>query len=256
MPEVHILQSSELVGPEDYAICKIVEFPTLYSGATLEEAKLKLFDQLFNTIGSGTSTNEELVSELTFNQKFIDKSRQSVDKWIHGENVYYGYYKVDDRGFHSHSEEPIIVIESEKSLYPGVKLWVHCKNYPFVPYPNFSEKYSLIYRTDFHYLGDEWIKTAIWFYSKCKEFFNTDAHRYSYAFPMASEGQTESRLQSFKLLISKYDSYEAVSKAYELDYHGDDYDFLSRRWQIELARINDFIDQTLCVLTDMLSEGN
>lgn len=244
------------ISPEQYVLAKLVKHPTLYAADSYENAARHIFDQLFNVIGNGIRDDEELMSELA-ETEIVEES--FAQKYLTGEPLYWGYEQVRElcSGVFvpENSAESVVALESEKHLYPSVKLWVQ-SNKRFsdktetqrVPYPNFDEKYSLIYKTNFKELGEEWIDAAIWFYEDAKKWFETKSKYYHYAYPSHSERKDQSLIDSFTEKFQKYSDNDSISKDYGVEFHGDIDDFARRRWQKELTRINTFIDNSIQML--------
>jgi|GEM_PF-4507970 len=243
--------------PRQYVYDRVVAFPTLYGSLSYEDSAYRVFDQLFNVIGNGVKCDTNLENEL--NQVVI-VDQYDAEKYMTGEAIFWGYDKVVELSPGSfmpdHEEDGarVIALDSERHLHPSIKLWIQSNTQigdepQFrVPYPNFEERYSLIYNCNFLELGDEWIDAAIWFYKKSRDFFERNSEYYHYAFPCSNKRETDNRVFNFEKHIEKYSSYEHISEAYELEYTGDTVEFLTKRWQIELARIMKFIDDTITLL--------
>lgn len=237
--------------PDNYVLAQLSLHPSLYSCNTLDAAKLKIFNQLFNVIGNGVRDHDELIEELTVDPA-IDLS--SAVKYITDEDIYYGFYKVKKIGsFEMGEGDSIDSIDSERVNHPKVKYWLKVRrDFKFNPYPNFNENYSIVHRSDFHLLGKEWAEAAIWFYKKSREFFQTSPEHYWNAFPQATERETKNQLDDFVSRLTAYSNNDEISTAYELEYTGNPEQFLELRWQKELARINEFITSTITKLETYL----
>ena len=241
-----------MLSPEQYVYNQVATYPALYHADSYESAAKKVFDQFFNVIGNGIHLPEEL------DRPIVDQAE--AEKFLRGENVYYGYTEVEDLGRgviipkRSSDRNHLVCVESEKELHPEVVLWVDCKKYPWTPYPNFEKKYSTVYEPEFKDLGKEWIEAAIWFYEECVKFFNNTPELYAYAYPHKSQRETDNRLYNMQVRLQSYKSNEEISEAYECEFDGDIDKFLRLRWEKELSRIDRFISETLSYLRELHNE--
>lgn len=238
----------------DQAILKFLGmYPSLYSDSTYDLVKIRVLDYIFNTVGNG------IYSSNSF--EYQDYDFESSKKYITDETLCYGYHEEDiDRKIITPNEElycitksnskPIVCLTSEKDQYHDVVYWLDQKRYNKVYHPNFEKNYSLVWNPLFKNLTQEWIDAAIWYYTQAQNYFNNNPTDFHYAFPN-SKTTVEKQIKEFEHFIKDYKSYAEISKAYELEYTGDSYDFLSRRWQVELKRIQDFIQETLIMLEQL-----
>lgn len=233
--------------PNDYVLAMAARFPTLYSGANVEEVKVKVLDQLLNVIGNGIRDHDELMTSL----ERIEFDRDRAIKVCNGEPVWYGYFKTRkffrDEAFPD--GDPVRVLESEKVQYLDVVLWQESRCFPWNPYPNFEKKYSTVWQTQFKELGTDWCEAAIWFYTQAREWLKENESHYHYAYPCANAGKTDKFLNDMIERRNKYESDEAFSQAYEHPYNGDMHQFLVSKWQKERDRIMEFIDETIAHLS-------
>ena len=232
-----------MLSPEQYVYNQVASYPSLYHADSYESAAKKVFNQFFNVIGNGVHLPEELDRPIT--------DLVEAEKFLRGENIYYGYTEVEDLGRgviipkRSSDDNYLVCVESEKALHPEVLLWIDCKEYPWTPYPNFEKKYSTVYEPEFKDLGKEWIEAAIWFYEECVKFFNNTPELYVYAYPRKSQRETDNRLYDMRVRLQSYKSNEEISEAYECEFDGDIDKFLRLRWEKKLSRIDRFISETL-----------
>ena len=241
-----------MLSPEQYVYNQVATYPALYHADSYESAAKRVCDQFFNVIGNGVDLPEELDRPIT--------DLVEAEKFLRGENLYYGYTEVEDLGRgviipkRSSDNNYLVCVESEKVLHPKVVLWVDCKDYPWTPYPNFEKKYSTVYEPEFKDLGKEWIGAAIWFYEECVKFFNNTPERYAYAYPCKSQRETDNQLYAMRVRLQSYKSNEEISEAYECEFDGDIDKFLRLRWEKELSRIDRFISETLSHLRELHNE--
>ncbi len=239
-----------LISPDQFIKASICQFPTLYACETFEYSKFRVLDQLLNVIGNGIQVDEEL-DEYLFLEKVPDFS--DYERYIH-EEIYYGYEKVramEGSDVLFPEGDSITCVESCKHLYPNVKKWVHCKKIKEkAPYPNFKKEYSTVYRTNFERLGNEWIDAAIWFYQEAKVLLEQYESTYHYAYPCATERETENR-KADQLKAFGERTNEEISRDWEFPYDGDIDKFLVGRWQKEKTRIFEFIATTISKLQKM-----
>lgn len=136
-------------------------------------------------------------------------------------------------------------------LPPSVEAPKHMETYVAKPYPNFKERYSLLYEMQLKDMPIEWVEAALWFYTTCRNFFLGDkVGHYHYAYPSAKN--PENQLKQWTEALEKRRKegqtdeqfYAAVTKDYETEYNGDLEDFLKRHWEKELNRILKFISKT------------
>jgi hypothetical protein len=243
--------------PEQFILKSLGMYPTLYKDSSYDGVKFRVLDHCLNTIGNGQDLIDFEFQEYDF---------ESAKKYITDEKLWYGYREENiDRKtlpngkticFPKSTGNSIVCLTSEKELHLEIAEWCENRKYPHKLYPNFEKKYSTVWEPFFKELGKEWVEEAIWFYKLAQNYFNTDPSTYHYAFPQNDlhnrNNTVEKQIKSFENHIKDYKSYAEISKAYELEYTGDSYDFLSRRWQVELKRIQDFIQETLNML-DQLS---
>lgn len=250
-----------MLTPTEYVNYYLLKYPSLYSASTREKVHFKVFDQLFNTIGNGIWDDEELVEAL----KLEPVDPVLAEKFITSETLYYGYYEVDtlSERIAVGKGDWIFVLESEKEQHSDIVKWVKCPMpATFVPYPNFDDKYSLVYRTNFKDLDPKWHSAAIWYYTKCLEYFNSEkSSTYHYAFPKTFDNpideyrnSNEQILSGWKTALDRYDSNESISEAYEQEYNGNLEEFVTTRWNNEKARIIKFINDTIEMLQDLKNE--
>ena len=239
--------------PTQFILKSLGMYPTLYSDSSYDLVRERVLDHIFNTIGNGQE-----VSDF----EFQDYDFESARKYITDETLWYGYHEEDIERkilpngkqyyFPKSSSNSIVCLTAEKESHPEIVKWIENRKYQHTFYPNFDKKYSTVWKPFFQELGQEWINEAIWFYELAQNYFNTDPSTYHYAFPKNDienrNNTVEKQIKEFEHFIKDYNSYEEVSKAYELEYNGDTYDFLSRRWAKELNRIQTFIIETLILL--------
>lgn len=254
-----------LMTPEQAVAFFVQEYPSRYASKGLELATLRVYDQIFNTIGAGFRTTEEFLDAMKSPKKAIP---DISEKYLSGERLYNGYLKTETIDLEDRSISfPVIgsgidelYSEDEKVKHPEVKYWVEFDPVvTFCPYPNFQRAYSMVWNVDIDVLSEEWLKEALWFYKKCKEFFEgPDSHLYSYAFPKEPERLAKA-VQEYERFFQKYKNvdekeyWNAVSVAYELEYRGDTVDFIKRRWENELSNIHEFLDETMAMLEQSLA---
>lgn len=238
--------------PEEYVLHSLSSHPSLFSDKTFEKVALHVYDQLFNVIGNGLNDKEAVIEELTF----VEFDQDQAKRFITDEALYYGYQEAEEwlGKITMGKGEPITVLESDKQNHPEIKHWVKSSRHEFTPYPNFQERYSMVYDDFFSELGDEWIKAASWFYDECRKFFDGDHSSYSNAFPKGNNRGSEAVIRDYAESLMKYDSHDAITEAYGVEYTGDIEDFITRRWQQQLSSIYAFLDVTQERLEGMLSK--
>lgn len=249
------------------------EYPSLYTANSVKQAKMKYFDHIFNVIGNGYRDLEEFIEGHTINsenEKFIDGFPQ---KYIGKTPLFYAYTEVEERGGFkmglSHSSLPGIYTKEELENMPNVIHTVRANgrrmlddSKGFVPYPNFNKQYSMVWKMDMEQLDASWKEAAVFYYKEVKKFFESDnVQFYSSAIPK-NEVDKEIMIEDYENAFKRYrvegmsdkDFHSKISKEYEMEYTGDTLDFINRRWEKELNRINQFIDETLEKLEQSLTK--
>lgn len=245
-------------------------YPSLYNASSLLDARFKYDDQIFNTVGNGYRDMKEFKDGHTVTAKNIHLTMSFPEKYITGEPLFYAYTEVEEKyGYKTGKESSClegVYSEKELKLMPEV---VHTmqsnKKYKydkgFNPYPNFQKEYSLVW-DNISSLDKSWPEAALVFYKKCQEYFVSDkVSNYHYACPNeGDEAKWEKSIKVFEENFARYktegmsqdEHYQKISKEYEVEYTGDTKDFIKRRWTKELKRINEFLDETIDRLENML----
>lgn len=259
----------KLMNPTKTVNFMINTYPTLYASSGMEIARLRVYNQIFNTIGNGIRNSIEFANHLRARRKGVQKP---LAKYLSGERLYYGYTETEDfvSGTHKVSMPKHgtslgeVFAEAEKMDHPEVKYWVgfDVAN-KFVPYPNFKREYSIVWNIDTSLLTNEWITEIIWFYRKCEEFFDgPTAHEYHLALP-ANPKKLEARIKEQEKSFERYkkenmstaDYWNVITENWKCEYRGDTLDFLQRRWQKEHERIRAFITETIEMLNEVSKEN-
>ena len=160
-----------IITPEQYIDYATYNHQTLYASPSYEQSKLKVLDHMFNVIGNGITDSEFFTTPLTEVQAL------ETQKWYNVNTVWCGYKRVciTDLSFVFPDYSHLPIYSTEQFDCEEVKLWRKSDvSYKFEPYPNFKKEYSLVWKYNIKELGIEWIQTAIWFYEKCKEWFETE----------------------------------------------------------------------------------
>ena len=69
--------------------------PSLYASASIELAKLRVYDHIFNVIGNGIRDSEEFVDHLRDRRKGV---QTPPAKYLSGERLHYAYTEIEDFG--------------------------------------------------------------------------------------------------------------------------------------------------------------
>ena len=257
----------------DEAFCVAMNrWSSLYAATTLELAKLKFYDQVFNTIGSGSSTMEELCEKYALTPDNAALTRGFPDKYIGTAPLYYAYTETTSVGSCERpkygTDLPGLYIQEEIDAMDHVATTVLSNRSEalkgetkVVPYPNFQKRYSLVWNVDLNALDPSWVEAALTFYRFAKTFFDSEASEgYSSAVPK----DCTRLIRDYEEAFAKYRRpgmdeagyHAAISKAYELPYTGDTEDFIRRRWAIEKARILAFLEETTGMLEATIAQQN
>jgi hypothetical protein len=248
------------------------EHPSLYASRSLEEAQIKYYDHIFNVIGNGYRDMKEFRDGHKITPQNAQLTESFPEKYITDKPLFWAYTEVDESyGFKRGKENsslPGVYTKKELEAMPEV---VHTlqsnkrykgEDYSFNPYPNFKKEYSLVW-DDISKLDKSWPEAALVFYKKCQDYFNSDkVSNYHYACPKDTEtDKWQTSIESFEKNFARYKTegmtqdeyYKKVSKEYEVEYTGDTKDFIKRRWEKEHTRINEFLNETIDRLENMLT---
>lgn len=245
------------------------KYASLYSAETLEEAKLKYFDHVFNTIGNGYRDLEEFIEchKINKNNKaFLDSF---PEKFIGTTPLYTAYTKVKMIGSYEMPESESRIegtfTAEEIEQMPEVVCKIQSNGKGFdgerisTPYPNFSKTYSIVWRMDMKALDPSWTEAAIWYYENIKPFFEGEhVHLYHGAAPINEKGMKRT-IEEFEKHFVKYkkedmndlEYFKAVSDAYNFEYNGNTEEFITKRWEKQLSEIKNFIDETVTMLKNL-----
>lgn len=237
-----------IFAPDDYVLFRVGQYPTLYAAETFEQAKLRVYDQLFNVIGNGIRDEDELRDDL----KLYEFDRERAQKFCNGAKAFWGYKQVRDfgSGFLVGEGDSITAGDFEQDQYPDIIHWQESGYCRWNPYPNFQKRYSAIWFPDFRTVaGDEWISEAVWYYGKCRDWFTAHSNEYHGAYPTGNQAKDTQYLADMFKQRDRYDSDEAFSEAYNIEYTGDMVDFMTRRSAATIAKAIAFIDETIATFS-------
>ena len=234
-----------MLTPTEYVRNQVMMYPTLFAAPSYEDAAFKAFDHLFNVIGNGVDGIKE----------FNAKPDHCDERYFTGEKIYYGYTQTEEIDGKLYSvignEDPICSLESDRHLHPEIKLWTDARvTKKNAPYCNFKKQYSMVYNKLFESVDYKWIDAAIWFYNECLTFFNGDCSSYHYAFPKSTKHDTDIAILDHLEAFGER-THEEISRDWGFPYNGDIEKFLVGKWQLELARIRQFIIETIGMLKEM-----
>ena len=266
---------TEYMTLDEYLIKKVNQYPILFISPSLDDAKLRLCDQIFNVIGSGLDEKRDFIKEIKKSKDF--RPQEIPEKYINNEPIFSAYKEKKSYGIGRSGEE--IVSPVFESKYDGffskseidelmkngtITFFMedekeHKKSF----YPNFQKEYSIVWKVNFSEIGlHSYAEGAKWFYEKAKEFFLSDeSNNFHYAFPKDKE-KREIRVKEMSNWLKKYDNIEnqeerfkKISEAYETEFDGDIEKFQEKRWEKEKNRILAFLDETLEKLNSELSNN-
>lgn len=213
IPKVrHVSEGKVALTPRQYAIANATRYPTLYNGQ-YEEIRFSVMDQLFNVLGNGVNSKGDFLLQIS-----APEGTEIPDE-----------------------------LPPESAEKPA-----HMKDYVRAPYPNFEEKYSILWTIPLDVVPTDWLHEAVWFYDKCNEFFLSDmAGHYSGAYPplrkdaLKTVAEQEKQFEKYRKEGQSEEEFNAIiSKNWECEYTGDTEDFLKRRWEQRLNAALKFIDKT------------
>ena len=230
------------------------EYPSLWTASTLELAKLKFYDQVFNTIGNGLHMPNEFESEFTI----TDENKHLIDTFPEKYITSAPLYSVGTKNaLNQMCYISGLYTESEAKEFLRTGHFYYQSNRfsdYFVPYPNFDVEYSLVHNIDLSEYDPSWTIAAIYYYTKMKEWFNSDSvSDYSAASHLKD---MQSSINNYERMFKRYEGDAQtleernvkISNAYGIEYTGNIEQFIHTRWNNELNRIITFIDETLVKL--------
>jgi len=245
-------------------------YPLLYAAPSLDEAKIKYFDHVFNTIGNGINEIQTFVARHQLNPANRSFTNSFPVKYSDGSCLFMAYTEVRQVADVKFPVTSSILhelftkeeLESMPEVVASAPFQSKRNNHVFSPYPNFSKCYSMVWNMDVTLFHHSWVESAFWYYTQMKTFFNSETVHFYHSAPPIEENKLaqliadyESNFRYCKVAdMSDADYFKAISDAYELDYNGDTLDFIKRRWSIELSRINIFIDETLDMLDKKINK--
>ena len=257
---------TRILTPDEFIIRAVNAYPSLYASPSYDEAKFKVLDHTFNTIGNG------LYMESFQGEPVTEEEVAAAQKWFNCTRAAYGYMETrklgDDPEWLMPEGDPIITVpEDEMVNHPEIVYWVEfdCDG-KRDPYPNFQKQYSMVWDArdiNFAMLGREWAQAAGWFYNRCRDYFmDVDQTKtYHTAFPKESKRETANTIADYKRFmgVDKYPTNDDITKAYGCEFIGDrnnDEDvaaFIVRRWNADRQNILDFIFETIRHTNTMIS---
>lgn len=244
---------------EEYLHCKVIQFPSSLSSTSPENSKFKALDHLLNVIGNGIRDDEELAEELN---SVVAVNKQNAMRYMcESTEIVIGYKDtmlIGDRVAGTPDSEMIVLLKEDVHLYPWIKhtLSLNVKDKKD-PYQNFSKEYSLIYQAPlFLTLSNDWIESAIWFYEKCLNYFQTDECATYHGNP------THNHIDEFvDFFIQRYaEKYTKNPELLSLDWNNVSFegtDFYNReaianmylhQWDMNKQNIIHFIKETIALL--------
>lgn len=136
----------------------------LFSSPSYEDAKLKFYDHLFNTIGNG-------IDQDTFFKKF------STDSIIDGPIP---THLIDESTvYRSNNSTKLFPEQVVQNIINIERFGTVFKKRPFENfYPNFQKEYSLVYKIGIDHLRMDWLLEAKWFYDKALLMLSDDVEYY------------------------------------------------------------------------------
>lgn len=230
------------------------EYPSLWTASTLELAKLKFYDHVFNTIGNGLHTANEFESEFTI----TDENKHLIDTFPEKYITSAPLYSVGTKNaLNQMCYISGLYTEAEAKELLRTGHFYHQSNRNsdyFVPYPNFDVEYSLVHNIDLSEYDPSWTIAAIYYYLEMRGWFKSDSVS---NYPHASHlKDMQSSINSYEQVFKRYagdattteERNANITRAYGIPYIGDTEQFIHARWNTELNRINAFIDETLVKL--------
>lgn len=256
----------------DQAVCALAKWhPSLYASTSFENSKFMIFDQIFNTIGSGFRYYTDFAAKMSVTADVIDSlPSKDEERYFVKPDFVYGYTEVRDvlgDGTYIQPDlnsERMVIYAPELYRYPLIKITRPCTVHTTRRvYPNFDKEYSLAWADDFGF-NNEWIESIIWFYQECLEYFDVpeNVHHYSHGIPAANDSNKwEYRINHQEKAFQNYNKdgmstaefHAAITNAWKYPYYGDTKKFIIGKWHEEYARIIKFINETIVHLKSRMS---
>lgn len=247
------------------------QYPSLYSSPSVKQSKLKYYDQIFNVVGNGYIDFEDFIKSHTVNKNNEKLINSYPNKYIGKTPLFYAYIKVEEHSGYKmgvrEGSPPGIYTKEELKNMPEVVHTVRANGHNlldeqkgFVPYPNFEKEYSMVWKMDMEKLDRSWREESLFYYKEMKKFFKGDDAPYYSDAVHKEDWEKEQAVKNYEKNFARYkepgmsqdDFYAKISKEYELEYNGNTMDFIQRRWDKELNRINEFIDETISKIEQSL----
>lgn len=164
--------------PEQYVQNQILEYPSLYACSSFEESFFRVFDHMFNTIGSGNNI-DILDRIIKFNLVLNENDIELLEKYTTTDDFAYGYTEDQVEYYDGFAmpktEAGIEVCQSDMHKYPHIIHWCEfSSDHRNIMYPNFKKGYSLCWQDGIvNILNKEWLQAVIKYYEKCLHVFET-----------------------------------------------------------------------------------
>lgn len=267
------MNTVKLAEMEDIVADWINTFPTLFADKSYEDAEFKVLEQIFNVIGNGIGTPEDLVEKFSvaaLPPSPVKVNPLLVSESVNSEDILLGYDAVATSGPMKGSapmgaKVVAVVRASDKvankdaNKYSDVACWIKLR--PIVKsslYPNFQKEYST-----YHQIGEEgrgmlpksWIQAAQRFYTKCSNMLEASPAVSFEKFGVFPTGDVEvdrSHVEAMRKRLETYrkpgDNEEVfnrrITEAYCVKYDGNVHDLLCEMWKKRKAETIAFLEET------------
>lgn len=239
-----------LITLEQIFVLFLNKYPSLYASNSIELSKLLVYDHIFNTIGNGIRTIDDLYSYLSLED--LD-SLIIKEQYVSDIELYRCYFSNE----YKFKQIYLILTEEEANNNPLIvtKSKLTKINY-FKPYPGFKKEYSLVWTPEIDLFDLVSLKEILWFYQKCKLYFYSE-NRYdnflsgkldSVQFNSSLKDQEKYLEKFFENNQSKEDAYQKISKAYGVPFNGDMRQFVLDRAELDIQKSLCFIEETIEML--------
>ena len=236
------------------------ECPSLISAQSLELAKLKFYDFVFNTIGNGLCSVDEFERKFKITRKNSHLIGEFPEKYCTPVPLYHAIGSSNLPRLNHFTlytyEEAQELIRAGYSVYQFNK-----KAISVVPYPNFEAAYSLVYKVDLKEYDPSWPAAAIQYYTVMDQWFKSNSVR---DYPHATHlKDMQATIRSYEAAFKHYGNAATtveernanISRAYGIPFDGNIEQFIRTRWDSELVRIKEFIAETLGMLQRQLTSA-
>ncbi len=239
-----------LITLEQIFVLFLNKYPSLYASNSIKLSKLRVYDHIFNTIGNGIRTIDDLYSYLSLED--LD-SLIIQEKYVSDIELYRCYFSHD----YKFQQIYLILTEEEANNNSLIvdKLKLKKINY-FKPYRNFKKEYSIVWTPEVDLFDLDSLKEILWFYKECELYFYSENKYDNFLSGKLDSDKFNSSLKEQEKYLEKYfdnthskeEAYQQISKAYGVPFNGDMRQFVLDRAELDIQQSLSFIKETIEML--------